>query len=151
MKKSLRPLSAPPPKLTSPAKSAMRAVTHALALGGLLVGGAVWTISQQHPLYANPGKLLRLPAAVVDEVIATAKKAGWPLPQAVAERSRSLLAIEIKGLVANQLYKGNDYYTQVLNTDNESYRAAVELLSKPGVYNKYLPAVEKATKKKSKK
>jgi soluble lytic murein transglycosylase-like protein len=47
-------------------KSALSAVTHALALGGLLVGGAVWTISQQHPLYANPGKLLRLPAAVVD-------------------------------------------------------------------------------------
>lgn len=47
-------------------KTAMRAATHALALGGLLVGGAVWTISQQHPLYANPGKLLRLPAAVVD-------------------------------------------------------------------------------------
>jgi soluble lytic murein transglycosylase-like protein len=47
-------------------KTAMRAASHAIALGGLLVGGAVWTISQQHPLYANPGKLLRLPAAVVD-------------------------------------------------------------------------------------
>jgi soluble lytic murein transglycosylase-like protein len=66
VKKSLKPLSAPPAKLASPMKSALSAVTHALALGGLLVGGAVWTISQQHPLYANPGKLLRLPAAVVD-------------------------------------------------------------------------------------
>jgi soluble lytic murein transglycosylase-like protein len=47
-------------------KTAMRAASHALALGVLLVSGAVWTISQQHPLYANPGKLLRLPAAVVD-------------------------------------------------------------------------------------
>lgn len=47
-------------------KTAMRAASHAVALGALLVGGAVWTISQQHPLYANPGKLLRLPAAVVD-------------------------------------------------------------------------------------
>ena len=66
MKKSLRPLNAPPPKLSSPMKTAMRAASHALALGVLLVSGAVWTISQQHPLYANPGKLLRLPAAVVD-------------------------------------------------------------------------------------
>jgi len=47
-------------------KTAMRAASHALALGVLLVSGAVWTISQQHPLYANPGKLLRLPAAIVD-------------------------------------------------------------------------------------
>jgi soluble lytic murein transglycosylase-like protein len=66
VKKSLKPLHAPPPKLFSPMKTAMRAASHAIALGGLLVGGAVWTISQQHPLYANPGKLLRLPAAVVD-------------------------------------------------------------------------------------
>jgi len=65
-KSGLKPLKAPPAKLSSPMKSAMRAASHALALGGLLVGGAVWTISQQHPLYANPGKLLRLPAAVVD-------------------------------------------------------------------------------------
>ena len=47
-------------------KTAIRAASHALALGALLVSGAVWTISQQHPLYANPGRLLRLPAAVVD-------------------------------------------------------------------------------------
>ena len=47
-------------------KTAMRAASHAVALGVLLVGGAVWTISQQRPLYANPGKLLRLPAAIVD-------------------------------------------------------------------------------------
>ena len=66
MKKSLKPLNAPPPKLSSPVKTAMRAASHALALGVLLVSGAVWTISQQHPLYANPGKLLRLPAAIVD-------------------------------------------------------------------------------------
>ena len=66
MKKSLKPLNAPPPKLSSPMKTALRAASHALALGVLLVSGAVWTISQQHPLYANPGKLLRLPAAIVD-------------------------------------------------------------------------------------
>ena len=66
MKKSLKPLNAPPPKLSSPMKTAMRAASHALALGVLLVSVAVWTISQQHPLYANPGKLLRLPAAIVD-------------------------------------------------------------------------------------
>jgi soluble lytic murein transglycosylase-like protein len=66
VKKSLKPLNAPPPRLSSPLKTAMRAASHAVALGGLLVGGAVWTISQQHPLYANPGRLLRLPAAVVD-------------------------------------------------------------------------------------
>ena len=66
MKKSLKPLNSPPPKLPSPMKIAMRNAAHGIALVGLLVGGAVWTISQQQPVYANPGKLLRLPATVVD-------------------------------------------------------------------------------------
>src|SRR3990170_5027063 len=66
VKKSLKPLHSPPPKLSSPMKTAMRTAAHGIALAGLLVGGAVWTISQQQPVYANPGKLLRLPATVVD-------------------------------------------------------------------------------------
>jgi soluble lytic murein transglycosylase-like protein len=66
VKKSLKPLNSPPPKLPSPMKTAMRNAAHGIALVGLLVGGAVWTISQQQPVYANPGKLLRLPATVVD-------------------------------------------------------------------------------------
>jgi len=66
VKKSLKPLNSPPPKLPSPMKTAMRNAAHGIALAGLLVGGAVWTISQQQPVYANPGKLLRLPATVVD-------------------------------------------------------------------------------------
>src|SRR5688500_2182161 len=66
VKKSLKPLNSPPPKLPSPMKIAMRNAAHGIALVGLLVGGAVWTISQQQPVYANPGKLLRLPATVVD-------------------------------------------------------------------------------------
>lgn len=64
--KSLKPLDSPPPPLPSPLKAALRMATHGIALAGLLVGGAVWTISSQHPIYANPGKLLRLPATVVD-------------------------------------------------------------------------------------
>jgi len=65
-KKSLKPLHSPPPKLSSPLKTAIRTAAHGVALAGLLVGGAVWTIYQQQPVYANPGKLLRLPVTVVD-------------------------------------------------------------------------------------
>ena len=73
MKKSLKPLNSPPPKLSSPFKTALRTAAHGVALAGLLVGGAVWTISQQQPVYANPGKLLRLPATVVDASSHTAE------------------------------------------------------------------------------
>ncbi|HXG69369.1 MAG TPA: lytic transglycosylase domain-containing protein [Gemmatimonadaceae bacterium] len=65
MKKSLTPLDAPPPTLASPFRNALRVAAQAVALAGLLVGGAVWTIDQHQPLYANPGKLIKLPVAVV--------------------------------------------------------------------------------------
>ncbi|MFN2636121.1 MAG: transglycosylase SLT domain-containing protein [Gemmatimonadaceae bacterium] len=106
MKKSLKPLNAPPPKLASPMKSALSAVSHALALGTLLVGGAVWTISQQHPLYANPGRLLRLPAAVVDASKPTeqAFRIGEVLQQYTHDRA---LAFRIADAIVDQARKEN--------------------------------------------
>ena len=104
MKKSLKPLNAPPPKLSSPLKTAMRAASHAVALGVLLVSGAVWTISQQHPLYANPGKLLRLPAAVVDASQPTeqAFRIGEVLNQYTHDRA---LAFRIADAIVDQADK----------------------------------------------
>ena len=104
MKKSLKPLNAPPPELSSPMKTAMRAASHALALGVLLVSGAVWTISQQHPLYANPGKLLRLPAAVVDAAQPTeqAFRIGEVLNQYTHDRA---LAFRIADALVDQADK----------------------------------------------
>ena len=104
MKKSLKPLNAPPAKLSSPLKTAMRAASHAVALGGLLVSGAVWTISQQHPLYANPGKLLRLPAAIVDASQPTeqAFRIGEVLNQYTHDRG---LAFRIADAIVEQGHK----------------------------------------------
>jgi soluble lytic murein transglycosylase-like protein len=104
VKKSLKPLHAPPPKLSSPMKTAMRAASHAIALGALLVSGAVWTISQQHPLYANPGRLLRLPAAVVDASQPTeeAFRIGEVLNQDTHDRA---LAFRIADAIVDQAQK----------------------------------------------
>src|SRR4029078_6803795 len=103
-KSGLKPLKAPPTKLSSPMKTAMRAASHALALCGLLVVGAVWTISQQHPLYANPGRLLRLPAAVVDASAPTeqAFRIGEVLNQYTHDRA---LAFRIADAIVDQAQK----------------------------------------------
>jgi soluble lytic murein transglycosylase-like protein len=87
-------------------KTAMRAASHALALGALLVSGAVWTISQQHPLYANPGRLLRLPAAVVDASPPTeqAFRIGEVLNQYTHDRA---LAFRIADAIVDQANKEN--------------------------------------------
>jgi len=87
-------------------KTAMRAASHALALGALLVSGAVWTISQQHPLYANPGRLLRLPAAVVDASQPTeqAFRIGEVLNKYTHDRA---LAFRIADALVDQAHKKN--------------------------------------------
>jgi soluble lytic murein transglycosylase-like protein len=87
-------------------KTAMRAASHAVALGALLVSGAVWTISQQHPLYANPGRLLRLPAAVVDASQPTeeAFRIGEVLNQYTHDRA---LAFRIADAIVDQAQKEN--------------------------------------------
>jgi soluble lytic murein transglycosylase-like protein len=87
-------------------KTAIRAASHALALGALLVSGAVWTISQQHPLYANPGRLLRLPAAVVDASQPTeqAFRIGEVLNQYTHDRA---LAFRIADAIMDQAVKEN--------------------------------------------
>jgi Transglycosylase SLT domain len=41
------------------------AAAHAGTLGALLAAGTVWTLTQQHPAYTNPGTLLKLPGAVI--------------------------------------------------------------------------------------
>jgi soluble lytic murein transglycosylase-like protein len=35
------------------------------ALMAMLAAGTVWTLSQQHPAYTNPGTLLKLPGAII--------------------------------------------------------------------------------------
>ena len=87
-------------------KTAMRTASHAIALGALLVSGAVWTISQQHPLYANPGRLLRLPAAIVDASQPTeeAFRIGEVLNQYTHDRA---LAFRIADAIVDQAKKEN--------------------------------------------
>lgn len=104
-------------------------------------------LQQQWPAFNTFLPRFTVPEEVIDQVVAGAQKAGLPLHPSSAARSRHLLAVEIKAQIAGQLYKGNDYYTQVLNTDNESYRMALDILSKPAVYNSLLPVIATPKKK----
>ncbi|GGH61064.1 carboxyl-terminal processing protease [Filimonas zeae] len=104
-----------------------------------------------YPQFTTFLNSFQLPATVVEEVVEEAQKAGRPLQPANAARLRNLLALEIKAQVARQLYSGNTYYTQVMNSDNESYRKALEIISDANAYNNYLPVVKPAAKKSAKK
>ncbi|PUZ26131.1 peptidase S41 [Chitinophaga parva] len=77
-------------------------------------------------------KSYKVPGYLVQDVVGAADKAGFPLKENNRERMLGLLSLGIKGQLANQLYTGSDYYLQVLNTDNASFQAALQLLERPG-------------------
>lgn len=59
------------------------------------------------------------------------------LPQSQFEKSIPLLKLQLKALIARDIWDMNEYY-QIMDTDNESLQKAVELFQTPGAYEKIL-------------
>jgi len=53
------------------------------------------------------------------------------------EKSKPLIKLQLKALVARDLWEMNEYY-QIMDADNESLQKAVEILQKPGAYENIL-------------
>ena len=82
-----------------------------------------------------------VPDYLVQQVVGAAEKAGLLLQPGTKDRIISLLSLELKGQLATQLFAGNDYYLQVLNTDNASFQEALQLLQQPERYAQQLKVV----------
>jgi carboxyl-terminal processing protease len=88
-------------------------------------------------------KQFSVPAALTQQIVTSAEKAGFPLHSGSKDRIISLLALEVKGQVANQLFGGNDYYIQVMNSDNRSLQEALHLLANPAAFAGQLKNIKK--------
>jgi len=53
------------------------------------------------------------------------------------EKSKPLIKLQLKALIARDFWETNEYY-QIMDADNESLQKAVEILQKPGAYEKIL-------------
>lgn len=53
------------------------------------------------------------------------------------EKSKPLIKLQLKALVARDLWEMNEYY-QIMDADNESLQKAIEILQTPGEYEKIL-------------
>lgn len=100
-----------------------------------------------YPAFGDYLQHFTVPAAITEQVIAEAGKAGRPLAPATAAHTKALLELEIKAKVANQLYNGNQYYIQVINSENDSFRKALEIISSDKLFSSYLPPVKNSSKK----
>lgn len=100
-----------------------------------------------YPVFTAFLQQFTVPASVTEKVISRAQKAGLPLQPQTEARIKVLLSLEIKAQIASQLFSGNNYYVQVINGDNESYRKALELLASDKQYARYMAVAAGAGKK----
>lgn len=93
---------------------------------------------EQYKDFASYNKQFTVPSSLLQQIETAAKKAGIAEPAANKQRLQSLLALDLKAQLASQLYSGNNYYLQVMNTDNASLKEALRLIEQSTQYSKLL-------------
>ena len=74
---------------------------------------------------------------LINQLISTAEKEKIKVDSTQLATSKPLIKLQLKGLVARDLWEMNEYY-QIMDADNESLQRAVEILQTPGAYEKIL-------------
>ncbi len=75
--------------------------------------------------------------AFLNQLTAAAEKDKIKVDPAQFAISKSLIKLQLKALVARDLWEMNEYY-QIMDADNESLQKAIEILQTPGAYEKIL-------------
>ena len=75
--------------------------------------------------------------AFLNQLTAAAEKENIKVDSAQFAISKLLIKLQLKALVARDLWEMNEYY-QIMDADNESLQKAIEILQTPGAYEKIL-------------
>jgi len=73
----------------------------------------------------------------LNQLVSTATKDSIPMDTAQFAKSRPLIKLQLKALIARDLWEMNEYY-QIMDAENESLLKAIDLLQTPGTYEKIL-------------
>jgi carboxyl-terminal processing protease len=91
-------------------------------------------LKQFHPDIASFKSFFSLPADLLDKLIAEAEAEKIPFDSAQYKRSLPLISLQVKALIARDLFEVSEYF-QIINEANESYKAAVDLINDSRRYN----------------
>ncbi|MCJ8208854.1 S41 family peptidase [Mucilaginibacter sp. RS28] len=95
-------------------------------------------IKKQYPDITTYIANYKVPKSTINDIVKSAEKQGFKLGKENKKRILDLLALEIKGQVANQVYVGRENYLRVINTENDSINEALKILDSTPEYNAYL-------------
>lgn len=80
----------------------------------------------------------KVPKNVIGEIVKAAEMKGFKPLKAYRKQLLDLLALEIKGQVANQVYLGRENYLRIINTENNNIKEAQKILDNTQLYDSYL-------------
>ncbi len=82
-------------------------------------------------------KKFEVPDELLKQIADMAVKENIELKNEEVEKSKPLIKLQLKALVARDLWDMNEYY-QIMDADNESLQKALEILATPGAYEKII-------------
>jgi carboxyl-terminal processing protease len=94
-------------------------------------------LKKKYPTFEKFKKEFQVGEILLNQLTAAAEKEKIKVDSTQFEQSKPLIKLQLKALVAHDLWEMNEYY-QIMDVDNESLQKAVEIMQTPGAYEKIL-------------
>lgn len=94
-------------------------------------------LKKQYKSFDGFKKKFEIPEELLNQIVELANKEKIEFNQQQFDVSKPLIKMQLKALVARDLWDMNEYY-QIIDADNEALQKAVEILKTPGAYEKII-------------
>lgn len=94
-------------------------------------------LKAQYPTFEKFNKEFEVSEAVLQSMIAEGEKEKVPFKEDEYNRSKRLIKLQMKAIIANNLWETSEFY-QVIGMENDLLKKAVEVLTTKGAYEKVL-------------
>ncbi len=94
-------------------------------------------LKKKYPSFEKFRKDYEIDEKILDQLVQDAEKEKIVVDTVQFEKSKPLIRLQMKALIARDLWEMNEYY-QIMDAENESLQKAVQILQTPGAYEKIL-------------
>lgn len=94
-------------------------------------------MNKNYPKFAGYKQKFTIPEELMQELLSMAQDEKIEFNEEQYNRSKPLIMLQIKALIARDLYDMTEYF-QIINDDNPSYQQALEIINEKEIYNKTL-------------
>lgn len=94
-------------------------------------------LTKAHPTFDSFKRSFVVEESLLQELVQLGEQEKIPLDESEYVRSKALIALQVKALIARDLFDMAQYF-QIINEDNSSYRKALEIINSKETYNRLL-------------